>query len=139
MNATNAFDSDFCTALTVDEPVTLRLPAGSAVFALHGEAWLTQEGLRDDVILAAGNRFNVPSRAQLVVSATRGQARLCVVHPAVARLNASADIYELAEARAADLRRAEFDRLYDFLVRRLRWWRARVGTVLAARPRVPTH
>lgn len=132
-------DPDFGTAMTVDTATTLRLPAGSAVFALRGEAWLTQGGSPDDVILAPGDRFNVPSRAPLVVSAMGDSVDLYVVRPAVARLNASCAIHDLARARAAELRRAEFEHLTDVLVRRMRSVVLRARAALAPGTRVPTH
>lgn len=81
-------------------PITLRLPAGSAVFTVRGEAWITQERMADDVILGAGQRFDVPSRELLVISATRGLATLVVAEPAVARRHAMRDFSDFARSHA---------------------------------------
>jgi hypothetical protein len=94
------------TLFEVDaQPLTLRLPAGAALFALRGEVWLTQEGRRDDVILAAGTRFDVASRAPIVVSATHGDAQVYVAHPADAR--AGDDVRAVLRASARRLRDEE--------------------------------
>ena len=86
MNLNLSIDRSGGTTLEVDAaPITLRLPAGSAIFTICGEAWITQERMPEDIILGAGARFSVPSRELLVISATRGRVRLFVVGPAVAR------------------------------------------------------
>jgi Protein of unknown function (DUF2917) len=127
-------------ALTVDEsPITLRLHAGSAVFAVRGEAWITQEGTPHDVILRAGERFNVPIRAPLVISATRGCVDVYVARPAAARMSASCSVHDLARAHAIHLRRLESVRLVDALAHGARSLLVRVRGALTARPRVPTH
>ena len=74
--------------LTVDaSPTQLRLPKGSAILASRGDLWITQEGMRDDVILRPGDRFNVKGRGLILVSATRrGSAQFIVAPPARARL-----------------------------------------------------
>jgi hypothetical protein len=131
--------SDSTTPMTVGAPITLRLPAGSAVFAVHGEAWITQEGRRDDVILPAGQRFNVPSRAPLVISATRGQAELLVVGPRAARASASCDVHDFVRDRAAQLRRTTASSLTGVLVLRVRYWLRRILATIRPRVRVPTN
>ena len=126
-------------ALTIDNPITLRLRAGSAVFALHGEAWITQEGTLQDVILQSGDRFDVPTRAPLVISATRGRVDVYVVRPAAARLTASCNVHDVIRAQAAQLRRAEAARVFDTVTQGARSLLARARAALAPRPRVPTH
>ena len=76
------------TPLTVDaSPTPLRLPQGSAIFAYRGDAWITQEGMRDDLILRPGDRFDVKGRGLILVSATRrGSAQLVVAPPVRAAL-----------------------------------------------------
>jgi hypothetical protein len=92
-------------------PVPLRLPAGAAVFALHGRIWLTQERMRDDIVLAPGDRFDVKSSALILVSAVKDGATLVVAPPAAARAHAQRDVYDFARASALRLRREESLRL----------------------------
>lgn len=87
-----------------DLPVTLRLAAGSAIFAVRGEAWITQERLYEDVILAPGERFDVATRLPIVINATRGPAILFVAPPAIARRHAEHDVRDFARRRAEELR-----------------------------------
>ena len=126
-------------ALTVDDPITLRLRAGAAIFAIRGEAWITQDGTPHDVILRAGDRFNVPTRAPLVMSATRGSVDVYVVRPAAARLSDSCSVHDLLRARAVHLRRSEVVRLVDALALGARALLARARGALTPRPRAPTH
>jgi hypothetical protein len=62
-------------------PKPLQLEVGSAVYALRGQIWLTQEGRIEDFILDAGQRFEVVSRDLILVSATRGAAQLYIAPP----------------------------------------------------------
>lgn len=64
-----------------DDPMPLRLPVGSTIFAYRGEVWITQEGMYDDVILAPGERFDVRSRALILASATKDHANIYIAHP----------------------------------------------------------
>jgi hypothetical protein len=122
------------TLIAVDAvPLVLRLPAGSAVFALRGEVWLTQEGRRDDVMLAAGARYDVPSRAPIVVSALQGEAQLYVARPADARAIGVADLYEFLQARAGRLRAAAIDALAASARRGARAWARRAQALLRSR------
>jgi len=111
------------------QPLTLRLPAGAAVFALRGDVWLTQEGRRDDVILASGTRFNVASRAPIVVSAVHGAAQVYVAHPADAW--AGGDARAVLRASAARLRSEAIARLAGAVSLRVRT----LGTRVLARLR----
>jgi hypothetical protein len=115
-----------------DRPRTLRLPAGAAIFALRGEVWLTQEGHYDDVTLAAGRRYDVPDRAPIVVSATRGRAELYIAPPADARAVAAVDLHAFLRAQALRLRREESERLLAAALRRVRALAARVLARLRA-------
>jgi hypothetical protein len=126
-------------ALTVDNPITLRLRPGSAVFVIRGEAWITQEGSPHDVFLRAGERFNVPVRAPLVISATRGRVDVYVVRPAAARLSASCNVHDFTRAQAAHLRRVESTRVLDSLTLGARSLLERARAALAPRSRVHTH
>jgi len=92
-------------------PVSLRLPAGAAVFALRGTVWLTQERLRDDIILAPGDRFDLRRSAPIVVSAVDQTATLVVAPPAAAHAHAQRDVYEFSRANALRLRREANRRL----------------------------
>jgi hypothetical protein len=117
-----------------DRPRTLRLPRGAAIFALRGEAWLTQEGHYEDVTLAAGRRYDVPDRAPIVVSATRGRAELFVVRPADARAVAAAGLHAFLREQALRLRHEETGRLLASASRRLRELGARVLARLRTQP-----
>ena len=111
MNHDLSLDPAIGRRLTVDDPITLRLRAGTAIFVVRGEAWITQEGTPHDMILRAGDRFNVPARAPLVISATRDRVDVYVVRPAAARLSASCNVHDFMRAQAAHLRRVG-DRAY---------------------------
>lgn len=128
------------TTLDVDTtPVTLRLPRGSAVFTLHGEAWLTQEQRLDDVILGPGSRFDVASAAPIVVSATRDHATLHIARPVGACRRAARDVYDFARCRARALRREELSRLGDALSGVVRGWMLRLRAAFASRAHLNTQ
>ena len=116
------------------QPRALRLPAGAALFALRGEVWLTQEGRREDVILAAGQRYDVGAQAPIVVSATRGRAELYVVQPVDARAVKLADLHDFLRANAQRLRREEIDHLLGCSTQ---WLRSLAARWLARRPARP--
>src|ERR1700738_362151 len=50
------------------QPAGFRLKPGSAVYAIDGLLWLTQEGHPDDVVLAPGERFDVRQTGLILVS-----------------------------------------------------------------------
>lgn len=128
------------TTLDVDTtPVTLRLPRGTAVFTVRGEAWLTQERRLDDVILGPGARFDVASAAPIVVSATRGHATLHIARPVGACRRAVRDVYDFARCRAQALRREELSRLGDTLAGAVRAWMLRLRAALASRAHLNTQ
>jgi hypothetical protein len=120
-------------------PITLRLPAGSAIFTVRGEAWITQERMADDIILGAGQRFDVPSRELLVISATRGRAGLFVAAPAVARRHRMRDLIDFARSHARQLQREESGRLVGALLRAMRELGGRVRALVAPERRAATH
>lgn len=127
------------TTLHVDEtPLSLRLPAGAAIFAVRGEAWITQERMLDDIVLKPGERFDVPNREQLVISATRGEADLFIARPAAARQHALDSVYDFARCRAARLRREELARLADTVAAGLRARLLRLRAALTVGRRATT-
>lgn len=133
MNTTH----DTTGPLTVgSQAVTLRVPAGTAIFALRGEAWITQEGLLDDIIVRAGQRFVASGSGALVVSATREAADLLIVRPAIARAYPG-DLYEFARAYAVQLRRDEIARAGRAVTSALRSLVARMRAAMTPRPRLP--
>ncbi len=110
-NAIIAEDLGSATLALDGKPVALRLPAGSAIFAVRGDVWLTKEGMTDDVVLTAGARFDVRGRGGIVVSALGGDAVLYVAKPADASADASGDLYAFLKAGAQRLRNTEIDRI----------------------------
>ena len=125
-------------SLTVGKhPVTLSVPAGAAIFALRGEAWVTQEGLRDDIIVAPGQSFMVRNHGALVVSATRAPADLLILRPAAARAYPAADIYDFARSHALQLRRDAIARAWASAVTALRSLVTRLGAHVVEPRRVP--
>lgn len=121
------------------QPLALRLRPGAAVFAVRGEVWLTQERMADDVILAAGERFDVGSRELLIVSATKGSADIHVVAPAQARTANSRDFHDFMRARATQLRHEEIGRLAKALRGEIDALVAWTRNLLALRARVADH
>jgi hypothetical protein len=122
-----------------ETPITLRLPAGSALFVVRGEAWITHEGVAEDIVLGPGERFDVPNRRPLVVSATRGQVQVFAVPPAVARRHPERDLHAFARSRAAELRAASHRDAAATIAHAIRLGVARVRATLAPRSRLPTH
>jgi len=120
-------------------PVPLYLPVGAAIFALKGTVWITQERLRDDVVLSAGERFEVKSDKLILASAVKGTAAIHIVQPAVAHAHRQQDVYEFARARAHDLRREEIARLVALAVSAGSAWIARLRTTEALRPQTIGH
>ena len=128
------------TTINLDsQPLALRLPPGAAVFAVRGEVWLTQERMADDVILAAGERFDVGSRELLIVSSTKGSADIHIVAPADARTANSRDLYDFLRTRAIQLRHEEIGRLAKVLRGEIFGLIARTRGLLALRARVAGH
>ena len=132
----------FETSATLDldsTPRSLRLPVGAAVFAVRGTIWITQERLRDDVILTAGERFDVKRDGLIVASAVKGTAGLHVVRTATARAHRHRDVYDFARARAKRLRHEAVGEFADFVSASVAAWFGRVRTALTAQPRAASH
>jgi hypothetical protein len=140
MNRSSAHEQFGPMTMHLDrEPVSVRLPAGAAIFAVRGEAWITQEGMFDDVVLGPGQRFDVSTGEQLVISATRGTADLFIARPLYARRLPVADVHDFARCRAARLRREEIAQFSSALVDAARALAARLRAVFAGHARAPTH
>lgn len=90
-------------------PRMLALPAGTALFLLRGEVWLTEEGRSADWMLRAGMRYDSQG-GPIVVSATSAHAQLYPVPAAEARLSSASHLGAFLTARAMWLRDAEFER-----------------------------
>ena len=132
------FDTDVTLSLD-DTPLPMQLPAGAAIFAVRGKVWITQERLRDDVVLAAGERFDVKGTELILASAIRGSALVHVVPAAEARLNREQEILDFMRARAARLRRDAADHVVNRLWSSIAMWIARGRGLLTARPRALGH
>lgn len=132
------FDADVTLSLD-DTPLPMHLPAGAAIFALRGKVWITQERLRDDVVLAAGERFDVTSTELILASAISGSALVHVVPVAEARVNREHDIHDFMRARAMKLRREAVEQAVSQSVSNIATWIARARTLMTARPRVLGH
>ena len=140
MDTNYVLEHDGGTAHEVSEtPITLRLPAGSALFAVRGQAWITHERVAEDIILGPGERFDVPGRQPLVVSATRGQVQLFAVPPAAARRHAERDLQAFARSRAAELREEARRDVFARIAHAVHGVIARLRAELALRRRLPTH
>jgi hypothetical protein len=117
------------TLIDVDTtPQPLPLPVGAALFAATGAVWLTQDGRRDDVMLAHGARYDVRTRGLVVVSAidphgrhgAADHATLYVAAPADARAIGATDLRDFLRERAARMRDEEIDRVGIALIDGLR-------------------
>jgi hypothetical protein len=136
MTRTNAAEVLSSVTLDVDDrPLALRLPVGSALFAIQGKVWLTQERQIEDVVLAPGQRFDIRSNALVLVSAIQGTASVHVAQPDDAAMSGATDIHDFAREQARRLRRREVGRLADAASARIATWKALARGFLAARPR----
>jgi len=132
------FDADVTLSLD-DAPLPLQLPVGAAIFALRGKVWITQERLRDDIVLAAGERFDVKGTELILASAISGSALVHVVPAAEARVNREQEILDFMRARAARLRREAGEHVVNRLWSSIATWIARGRGLLTARPRALGH
>ena len=132
------FDADVTLSLD-DTPLPMQLPVGAAIFALRGKVWITQERLRDDVVLAAGERFDVKGTELILASAISGSALVHVVSAAEARVNREQEILDFMRARAARLRRVAAEHVVNRLWSSIATWIARGRGLLTARPRALGH
>jgi Protein of unknown function (DUF2917) len=143
MNPNTLAEDQTSTLLTVDaNPMWLRLPVGSAIFAYSGEVWITQEGTHEDVILGPGQRFDVHNRAPILASSTK--KRSAAVYVACARDAAEhpdSDLYAVLHARARRLRAEELKefarKASDRLSHALAALFAQLRTMLAPSKRIP--
>jgi hypothetical protein len=138
----NTLANDQATMFTVDgNPMPLRLPIGSAIFIYLGQVWITQEGMREDVVLGPGERFVVRSGALILASGIRGNARVYVACPPDATERADFDVYALLRRRARRLRAEELNQMARTITDRLSHALATVfaqfRTMLAPSKRVP--
>jgi DUF2917 family protein len=107
------------------QTVSVRVPVGSAVHCITGQVWLTQEGLPDDVILAAREKFVVRQKGIIVMNAIRGAALVYVSASSRERPDDAVvftpGFLDAVQTRAAGLRREEMARLagiaWGFLTR----------------------
>lgn len=129
MNARQHIATPTNTLIDVDTtPRSLPLPVGAALFAATGAVWLTQDGRRDDVMLARGARYDVRERGLVVVSAisehgrhgAANHATLYVAAPTEARAIGAADLRDFLRDRAARLREEEIERVGNAVINRLR-------------------
>ena len=132
------FDADVTLSLD-DAPLPMQLPVGAAIFALRGKVWITQERLRDDIVLAAGERFDVRGTELILASATSGSVVVHVVPAAEARVNREQEILDFMRARAARLRREAAEHVVNRLWSSIATWIARGRGLLTARPRLLGH
>ena len=137
MNGSHEYIETSATLDLDSTPRPLRMPVAAAVFAVRGTIWITQERLRDDIILAAGERFDVRRDGLILASAVKGTAAIHVVQPAVAR--AHRDIYDFARARATRLRHEAIGEFADLVSASVAAWFDRVRNMLIARPPAVSH
>lgn len=95
--------------LTADDAATLHAPRGAALFVVRGQVWLTQDGEQADIVVAAGQRYDLPPGAQIVVGSLRGDADAFAL-PALD--GAENDLHDALRLRAVRLRRAAADRFW---------------------------
>ena len=122
-----------------DAPLPLHLPVGAAIFALRGEVWITQERLRDDIVLARGERFDVKGTGLILASAIKDSATMHVVPPAEARIDGQRDIHDFLCARAERLRTEGVHSFASHLGSRIARWASRARGLITARPRALGH
>lgn len=132
------FDTDVTLSLD-DTPLPMQLPAGAAIFAVRGKVWITQERLRDDVVLAAGERFDVKGTELIVASAISGSALVHVVPATEARVNREQAIHDFMRARATRLRGEAMEHVVNRLWSSVATWIARGRGLLTAQPRALGH
>lgn len=132
------FDAD--VMLSLDEaPLPMQLPVGAAIFALRGKVWITQERVRDDIVLAAGERFDVKGTELILASAISGSALVHVVPAVDARVNREPEIHDFMRAQAVRLRRDAVEHAAYRIGSGIATWIARGRALMTARPRVLGH
>ena len=116
----NTLAKDQATMFTVDgNPMPLCLPIGSAIFVYLGQVWITQEGMREDVILGPGERFDVRSGTLILASGIRGNAYVYVACRRDATERADSDVYAFLRRRARRLRAEELNQMVRTISDRL--------------------
>jgi hypothetical protein len=134
MNSHCTPDPSIAMTLSVEHtPMSLRLPAGAVIFTVRGETWITQERVAGDIILGPGERYDVSSRAQIVISATGQSAVVHVVKPESALARCARDVHDYARHCAGTLRREAADRAASFVAHAIR------STALRLRALVTLH
>ena len=117
MNSISSARKQPSRLLDIDQkrPLSVRIPVGSAVHCIAGQAWLTQEDLPGDVVLAAGGKFIVRQEGVVVMSGIGGAALVYLSAGAQERADEAViftrDFLDAAHARATELRREELARL----------------------------
>lgn len=121
MNTHCTPDPSIAMTLSVErKPMSLRLPAGTVIFTVRGETWITQERVAEDIILGPGGRYDVSSREQIVISATGQSALVHVVGPESALARCSRDVHDYARRCAEILRREAAARAVSAVARAVR-------------------
>ena len=119
MNSISSARKQPSRLLEIDQtrPLPVRVPVGSAVHCIAGRAWLAQEGLLDDVILAAGEKFVVRQKGIIVMNGICGAALVYLSASTQERADEvvifTRDFLDAAHTRAVELRHEELARLAD--------------------------
>ena len=106
-----------------NKALSLHLPVGSAIYSVVGTLWVTQEGTTKDFVVAPGERFDVRSHSQIVVTALQGAAVAFLApegHMGPALVASTPEVLDALTARALRFRRRELARLTRLAFRRLR-------------------
>jgi len=141
MNSISSARKQPSRLLEIDQtgPLSVHAPLGSAVHCITGRVWLTQEGLSDDIELAAGEKFVARQKGLIVMNSIRGGALVYLSAGTRERADDAVifthDFLDAVQTRAAELRREELARLagvaWDFVKRLVKRTKARWKT---ARP-----
>ncbi|MEN3353322.1 MAG: hypothetical protein V7640_1480 [Betaproteobacteria bacterium] len=100
-------------SLDRSQPLAFHVSPGSAVYAVDGLLWVTQEGLMDDVVLKPGQRFDVRHPGLIVASAVEEPARVYIAAddtPARDMMAMTTESVQVLQRRAVKLRRRELVR-----------------------------
>jgi hypothetical protein len=96
-----------------NQPLAFHLSPGSAVYAINGLLWVTQEGLVDDIVLESGQRFDVRHDGLIVASAV-DEAALAYLSvddsTAPGMISTTPALVQAVQRRALELRRQELAR-----------------------------
>jgi hypothetical protein len=100
-------------SLNRSQPLAFHVLPGSAVYAVDGLLWVTQEGLMDDVVLKPGQRFDVRHEGLIVATAVEEPARVYIAAddtPARDMMAITTESMQVLHRRALELRRQEVAR-----------------------------